>query len=677
MYRRILETALIATLLVVFTEYWFVSQPNDYKINSDYTEKMEDETIVEKALDFLSVCPIGSTIVLLYPHVNKAGGRTIEATFSSLVKSKEEPRHRYMSLMRRSNTHSFGLIDHHKSLPLIAMERDCFNYKDSIRACETTSKDICYRWAFTLRDPVARFISAFYTSTGRPGPLPRGKNPIYGSTGASEGHFICKKGSKAWHRMQDINFSIEEWASLPMKDRQACSYTHNLHVKYLAADAPDGSEEQYLLALQRLKQVSWFGLVSRWSESMELLSRTFGADLTHYVSVSNLNVYNKTISEKTLRVIENANLLDIRLYHAATEIFNERMAQLGSKTPFVFICNRSDQICWDKSSFNGPFWISDDKKRFPNAGKQKELMLCAPRDGCLLSQAPKPPPASLCLASVFIIGARKGGTTSLYQYLSKHPKFHGINLLDDEQAGELLVKEGTFLESLKEMKNPADFRRNYDEVFKKHIASEQVVEKIRQGHVLTGESSVGNGPACSVASQLVQGCGTQIRMIYMVRNPINRIVSQYLMRSRLDSSMKKSVEEFVLEDLREIQIRISKKPKNSCLFEHDHLNSIWSSMYIVHLNRWLESYPRNQLLLLKSEDFFANPVEGLKQTLDFVGLEPSIDLNEITKTRFNGSPPSASKQELSNQTLTLLQTFFAPYNHALSKAFNISITDWV
>ena len=37
---------------------------------------------------------------------------------------------------------------------------------------------------------------------------------------------------------------------------------------------------------------------------------------------------------------------------------------------------------------------------------------------------------------VFIIGARKGGTTSLYQYLSKHPDFKGILLNRISSAGE-------------------------------------------------------------------------------------------------------------------------------------------------------------------------------------------------------------------------------------------------
>ena len=37
---------------------------------------------------------------------------------------------------------------------------------------------------------------------------------------------------------------------------------------------------------------------------------------------------------------------------------------------------------------------------------------------------------------VFIVGAHKGGTTSLYQYLSKHPDFGGILLDKGPSAGE-------------------------------------------------------------------------------------------------------------------------------------------------------------------------------------------------------------------------------------------------
>lgn len=44
---------------------------------------------------------------------------------------------------------------------------------------------------------------------------------------------------------------------------------------------------------------------------------------------------------------------------------------------------------------------------------------------------------SRCLASFFIIGARKGGTTSLYHYISQHPHVKGVSLDAGPQAGEL------------------------------------------------------------------------------------------------------------------------------------------------------------------------------------------------------------------------------------------------
>ena len=40
-----------------------------------------------------------------------------------------------------------------------------------------------------------------------------------------------------------------------------------------------------------------------------------------------------------------------------------------------------------------------------------------------------------CL-TLFIVGARKGGTTSLYSYVAKHPDFDGILLNRGPMSGE-------------------------------------------------------------------------------------------------------------------------------------------------------------------------------------------------------------------------------------------------
>jgi hypothetical protein len=45
-------------------------------------------------------------------------------------------------------------------------------------------------------------------------------------------------------------------------------------------------------------------------------------------------------------------------------------------------------------------------------------------------------------------------------------------------------------------------------------------------------------------------------------------------------------------------------------------------MYAVQLRRWLDHYPADRLLVLRSESFFASPQEHLDRVWRFLGLRP-------------------------------------------------------
>ena len=115
---------------------------------------------------------------------------------------------------------------------------------------------------------------------------------------------------------------------------------------------------------------------------------------------------------------------------------------------------------------------------------------------------------------MFIIGARKGGSTSLYQYLAKHPDFGGVRLNKGPSAGE------TFY-----------FEARYDHVSWETYISEFPVNKT------TGESSVGNLVNCMVPERLYTSCGRTAKVIVLLRNPIERFKSNFRMRVRFHISI--------------------------------------------------------------------------------------------------------------------------------------------
>merc|ERR1712176_1202566 len=97
---------------------------------------------------------------LLFPHVPKAGGRMIEATFES-IGSRGAHRlgaHRFISKERRSPVHQFNLIDGHRTYEELAKNASCYKTNEVAKGCFIQgSKPGCTQ----------RMISAFYTATGR------------------------------------------------------------------------------------------------------------------------------------------------------------------------------------------------------------------------------------------------------------------------------------------------------------------------------------------------------------------------------------------------------------------------------------------------------------------------------------------------------------------------------
>src|SRR6185503_11331882 len=54
--------------------------------------------------------------------------------------------------------------------------------------------------------------------------------------------------------------------------------------------------------------------------------------------------------------------------------------------------------------------------------------------------------------------------------------------------------------------------------------------------------------------------------------------------------------------------------------QHRHRAYFSRGLYAQQLERWLEYFPREQLLVLKAEDLLAQPAEVYAQTLHFLGL---------------------------------------------------------
>jgi len=294
-----------------------------------------------------------------------------------------------------------------------------------------------------------------------------------------------------------------------------------------------------------------------------------------------------------------------------------------------------------------------------------------PPSSAMLNSTPTTPLHDDC-PHVFIIGTRKGGTTSMYHYLSGHPDFGGVRLDRGSSAGE------TFY-----------FERRYKQMSWEKFVSEFPTDK------MSGDSSVGNLAQCSVPKRLYSNCGHTAKAIVLLRDPLERFQSNFRMRVRHTMySNLTHISSLVDKEINVFNRRVLsvKSVDTSDLSSHpsDHelkgslcmpINMVHDGLYYIHLHNWLCNFPAENILILNSEQFYDFTVESLAMVMDFVGLRPLTDdeMKYITSAVFNYGgrlENELSFRKLSMQDRKKLMTIYEPFNNKLFQLLEWNSVKW-
>ncbi|CAI8043430.1 Carbohydrate sulfotransferase 15 [Geodia barretti] len=309
-----------------------------------------------------------------------------------------------------------------------------------------------------------------------------------------------------------------------------------------------------------------------------------------------------------------------------------------------------------------------NKTKYSRLGTQLQLdyaKMC-PRGSLMLGQRSQFVPNHLDCPSLFIVGARKAGTSSLYMYVSRHPSFKGILLDRGPKVGETYY----FSSHWKSWK-----WSQYMKLFE------------HTSHYTTGESSVGYLTSCNVPERLWRSCGKQAKIVILLRDPIKRLESNYRMRIRLQlrgysnntkasTMVNLELERFInaaLKNGADIQSVEHSWEKFRCLFNPSS-NMVFEGLYYVHIMNWLCNFPPENILILNSEEFFHNTRGVFEEVIEFLGLPP-LDRNTtafITSTSYNtGRGGQGPRQQLSEMDRKKLRVLYKHTNQPL-----LNLLDW-
>ena len=232
-----------------------------------------------------------------------------------------------------------------------------------------------------------------------------------------------------------------------------------------------------------------------------------------------------------------------------------------------------------------------------------------------------------------IIGTQKGGTTSLYEYLIQHPQ-----ILPSNQ------KEIHFFD--------LQYQKGID-WYESQFASKSSPQ------FLTGEASPYYIFHPLVAQRLKQHY-PQIKIIVLLRNPVDRAISQYYHEIHHKCETLSLEKAFAVESTRlagETEKIISNPYYYS--FNHQHYTYLSRGIYIDQLKNWMRYFPKKQFLILESEDLYKDPALTVNKTFEFLGL-PHFQLSQYEKYNAGNYPA------VNERIYQYLVDYYEPHNQRLA-----------
>jgi hypothetical protein len=243
--------------------------------------------------------------------------------------------------------------------------------------------------------------------------------------------------------------------------------------------------------------------------------------------------------------------------------------------------------------------------------------------------------ATGALPDFLVIGGKKCGTTFLYHLLGRHPHV--------ELAAS---KELHYFDALYEQEDTEWYRRCFP------------TPRWKDGHrTITGEATpyMANLRVPERVARVVP----RARLIALLRNPVDRAYSDYQQVVSKGREPRSFEEAIGLEGEAGAQ-------ETRPLDDSEYLSR---GVYVDQLLRWSEYFRREQILVLKSEDFFEDPVETLKQVLDFLDLpewEPEAPVIQPPEPRRKRDKRNTREYEgLGQVTRRRLEEYFEPHNKRL------------
>lgn len=244
------------------------------------------------------------------------------------------------------------------------------------------------------------------------------------------------------------------------------------------------------------------------------------------------------------------------------------------------------------------------------------------------------------LPDYLILGAQKGGTTSLQHDLEAHP-----------QVVPAATKEIHYFD--------LEYARG-DSWYRSHFpASARRRQAARRGRPVCAGDATPYYLFHPLAPRRARRTAPEARLIVLLRDPVERAHSHYHHEVRLGFEDRPFDEALDLEAGRlagEAERILSEAHYRS--LAHQHHSYASRGCYAAQLRAWWEHFPREQTLILTTEELAADPAASYGRVLDFLGLPPWCP---PAFSRLNAT----GRRGMERDVRVRLERFFEPHNQEL------------
>ncbi|WP_300458619.1 sulfotransferase [Desulfobacula sp.] len=192
--------------------------------------------------------------------------------------------------------------------------------------------------------------------------------------------------------------------------------------------------------------------------------------------------------------------------------------------------------------------------------------------------------------NLFIIGAMKSGTSSLHLYLNEHPDIFMCQ-----------PKEPSYFVESNQLK--AYWKNMWEKGYWKSIEDYQALFKDANSSKIIGESSTtySKYPRLTGVAKNIKAFNPEAKLIYIMRDPIERTISHYWHNVRWEGETKKPL----------TAIKIN-----------SHYREV--SMYALQLKQYLKFFDIEQIYTITIEEFQSNTEKNIQQIFEWLGVEKSF-----------------------------------------------------